>query len=126
MTHVKRYIVLLSLLVFFPITALEASHHQYGGQFDDSIPSKPIRFIVESLNLDGQVFTLEGVVSAVCKSDGCWFNLKDDAGEVMVDLNPYNFRLPNDILGKKVKLNGRVNTKGGKLKVDAISVLVLG
>ena len=125
MTKIKRYIAIVSLIVFFPISSIEASTNQYGSQYDDTIPLKPISFIFESPDIDGKTLSLQGAISAQCKGDGCWFKLKDNTGEVLVDLKPYDFRTPLEIVGKKVKLNGRVNTKDGKVKVDALSVILL-
>ncbi len=44
---------------------------------------------------------------------------------VLIDLKPYDFRLPSEAVGRKVKLNGRVNITGAKKKVDAISVVII-
>lgn len=125
MTEIKRYLVMLSLIVFLFISCTEANNNQYGSQFDDTIPLKPIGFIFESADIDGKIFSFQGSITAQCKSDGCWFKLKDNTREVLVDLKPYNFRIPLENVGRKVKLNGRVNVKDGKVKVDAISVIVL-
>ena len=125
MTNIKKYIVILSLLVFSPMSSLEANANKYGSQYDDTIPLKPISFIFESADIDGKIFSFQGAITAQCDGDGCWFKLKDKTGEVLVDLKPYDFRTPLGIVGRKVKLNGRVNTKGGKVKVDAISIILL-
>ena len=125
MAKLQKFIMILSLIVFFPISSIEAKNNQYGAQYDDSIPLKPISFIFESADIDGKILSFEGAITAQCKNDGCWFKLKDNTSEVLVDLKPYNFRTPSEIVGRKVKLNGKVNTKDGKVKVDAISVIVL-
>ena len=125
MTKIKKYIVIVSLIVFFPVGSIDASTQQYGSQYDDSITLKPISFIFESADIDGKIFSFQGAISAQCKGDGCWFILKDNTGEVLVDLKPYDFRTPLGIVGSKAKLNGRVNTKDGKVKVDAISIILL-
>ena len=75
--------------------------------------------------MDGKIFSFQGIISSQCKADGCWFTLKDSTREVMVDLKPHDFRLPSNIAGKSVKLNGKVNSKGGNVNIDAISVVVL-
>lgn len=125
MTNIKKYIVILGLLIFFPISSLEANNNQYGSQYDDTIPLKPISFIFESEGIDGKIFSFQGVITAQCKDDGCWFKIKDNTREVLVDLKPFDFRTPLEIVGRKVKLNGRVNNKNGNINVDAISVIVL-
>jgi len=125
MTLIKKFILVFSLFLLFPISFTEANTNQYGSKFDDAIPLKTISYIFETADINGKVFSFQGRITAQCKSDGCWFKLKDDTSEVLVDLKPYDFRTPMGIVGRKVKLNGRVNTENGKVKVDAISIVIL-
>lgn len=125
MTQLKKSMAISSFIIFFSIISTWAETNQYGSTFNDTISLKPISIIFDSADIDGNVLSFQGAITAVCKNDGCWFKFKDDSGEVLVDLKPYDFRLPEEIVGREVKLNGRVNTKGGKTKVDAISVIIL-
>ncbi len=125
MIKTKKYLMILTLIMFLPVYFAEASSNQYGSQYDDTLLLKPIRFIFETAGIGGKVFSFRGRISAQCKSDGCWFKLKDDTNEVLVDLKPYDFRIPSDISGTTIKLNGKVNKQNGKVKLDAISVVVL-
>ena len=125
MTLIKKYIMVFSLFLLFPISFTEANTNQYGSKFDDTIQLKPISYIFESADINGEIFTFQGIITAQCKSDGCWFNLKDNTREVLVDLKPYDFRTPLGIVGTKVRLNGRVNTEDSNVKVDAISIIIL-
>ena len=125
MTLIKKFILVFSLFLLFPISFTEANTNQYGSKFDDAIPLKTISYIFETADINGKVFSFQGRITAQCKGDGCWFKLKDDTSEVLVDLKPYDFRTPLEIVGRKVKLNGRVNTENGKVKVDAISIVIL-
>ena len=117
--------MVFSLFLLFPISFTEANTNQYGSKFDDTIQLKPISYIFESADINGKIFSFQGIMTAQCKGDGCWFMLKDSTGEVLVDLKPYDFRTPLEIVGRKVKLNGRVYTKDGNVKVDAISIIIL-
>ena len=125
MTLIKKYIMIFSLFLLFPISFTEAKTNQYGSEFDDTKPLKPISYIFESADINGKIFTFQGIMTAQCKGDGCWFMLKDSTGEVLVDLKPYDFRTPLGIVGTKVRLNGRVNTEDSNVKVDAISIIIL-
>ena len=125
MTGIQKYIKILSLIIFFPIYALGANTNEFGSPYDNTIPLKPISFIYDATDIDGQILSFQGVVTAQCKNDGCWLKIMDNTSEVLVDFKPYDFRPPLKIVGKKVKLNGRVNTKNDKAKVDAISVILL-
>ena len=125
MALIKKYIMIFSLFFLIPISFSEANTNQYGSKYDDTIPLKPISYLFEAEDINGKIFSFQGTITAQCKGDGCWFTLKDDTHEVLVDLKPYDFRTPLGIVGSKVKLNGRVNTNDGKVKVDAISIIVL-
>ena len=125
MTLIKKYLMIFSLLLLFPISFSEAKTNQYGSEFDDTKLLKPISYIFESADINGKIFSFQGTMTAQCKGDGCWFMLKDSTGEVLVDLKPYDFRTPLGIVGTKVKLNGRVNTEDSNVKLDAISVVIL-
>jgi len=125
MNLTKKYIIIFSLFLLLPISFTEANTNQYGSVYDDTIPLKPISYLFESAGINERILSFQGIITAQCKSDGCWFKLKDNTGEVLVDLKPYDFRITLGLVGRKVKLNGLVNTKGGKVKVDAISVIVL-
>jgi hypothetical protein len=110
MALIKKYIMIFSLFLLFPISFSEANTNQYGSKFDDTIPLKPISHIFESADINGKIFSFQGTMTAQCKGDGCWFMLKDSTGEVV---------------GTKIKLNGRVNTEDSEVKVDAISIIIL-
>jgi len=124
-TELKKCIVILSLIIILPLGFIEANTNQYGATYDDTIPIRSISFILDAKGIHGKILSFKGEISAQCKGDGCWFKLKDGTGEILVDLKPYDFRTPLEIVGRKVKLNGKVNKNVGKIKVDAISVILL-
>jgi uncharacterized protein YdeI (BOF family) len=119
-----RIIVALFLISFLLISPFYAFAEQYGAPFDEKYPLKPISYIFKNKDSDGKIYTFEGEITAQCKNDGCWFKLRDDTGEVLIDLKPYNFRLPTNMEGKKVKLNGKIDRSKKNVKVEALSVLM--
>jgi len=46
-------------------------------------------------DLMGQKVTLEGRIVSQCASNGCWFYLQDDTGQVYIDLSRNGFELPS-------------------------------
>lgn len=50
----------------------------------------------------------EGVVSAVCKSMGCWMELADDAGHAHIKMAGHTFFVPKDSTGHRAVVQGRV------------------
>ena len=63
---------------------------------------------------DGQAVCLEGTVSAVCQTKGCWMELKQGDQAVHVTFEGYSFFVPKDSASKAVKLEGRVVVKQPK------------
>lgn len=55
---------------------------------------------------------IEGEVVEVCKKKGCFMTLKRDNGEsVMVRFADYGYFVPEDLVGKKVAVEGRAKVK---------------
>jgi len=50
----------------------------------------------------------EGVVSAVCKSMGCWMELADDAGLAHVKMAGHAFFVPRDSTGHRAVIQGKI------------------
>ncbi len=50
----------------------------------------------------------EGVVTAVCKSMGCWMELGDSAGKVHVKMAGHAFLVPKTSSGHKATVEGKV------------------
>lgn len=67
----------------------------------------------------GQTVAVEARVDAQCPARGCWLRLKDDAGDVMVDLAPGKLELGEDKVGQKARVTGEVVKKGGRLWLKA-------
>ena len=103
--------------------AVSASADVYGSPFDESIAISKVGSL--STEMSGQTITLEGSITSLCKGNGCWLNLKDDTGEVMVDLKPYDFRIPKDSLGRDAQVQGKVKVNNLGPSVDAISIKIL-
>ena len=51
--------------------------------------------------------TLEGKIVSQCQSNGCWFFLQDDTGQIYIDLSTNNFALPS-LPNKQVVASGTV------------------
>ncbi len=118
----KTHILIISILILVGL-AIDASAKVYGGSFDNSAPTIKVGSITPDKN--GQTMIIEGVISAQCQGDGCWLALKDDTGEVMVDLKPYDFRIPQGSTGKKARIYGRIKIGARGALVEAISIQVL-
>jgi len=67
----------------------------------------------------GQTVAIEGEIVQQCPASGCWFRMKDDAGEVFVDLAPAKLRLTEKREGQHAKVTGRVVKLGGQFRLEA-------
>ncbi|MBX9584544.1 MAG: DUF4920 domain-containing protein [Gemmataceae bacterium] len=70
----------------------------------------------------GQTVAVEAEVDQQCPARGCWLRLKDDAGDIMVDLAPGKLELTEDKVGQRAKVTGEVVKKGGRLWLKAETV----
>ncbi len=62
-------------------------------------------------NLEGKTITLEATPKKVCEKKGCWMVLKDNKKYVRTFFKDYGFFVPKDILGKKVRVQGKLEKK---------------
>ena len=58
-------------------------------------------------NLMGQKVTLEGKIVSQCQSNGCWFYIQDDTGQLYIDMATNQFSLPS-MPNKQVAASGTV------------------
>ena len=63
---------------------------------------------------DGQAVCLEGTVTTVCQTKGCWLELKQGDQAVHVTFEGYSFFVPKDSAGKNVRLEGKLVVKEPK------------
>lgn len=70
----------------------------------------------------GQRVRVEAGVVQQCPARGCWLKLKDDAGEVMVDLAPAKLELAEERVGQQAGVTGTVVKKGGKVWLEAETI----
>lgn len=102
---------IFSLFVVFFMGALivltGCSAEKYGRGIDAGAPVIMVKDIMLKPELQGRNVTLEGRISSQCQSNGCWFFLQDDTGQVFVNLQPGNFVLPAR-MGKRVRVTGTV------------------
>ncbi len=73
----------------------------------------------------GQV-TLEGTIVSTCPSRGCWFYMRDDTGQIVVDLAPSDMAIPRDKRspGAKTRVSGILQEKNGQVILEATGVEV--
>lgn len=68
---------------------------QYGAGVDPGAPRVQVKEMFLRPDLMGKKVTLEGRIVSQCASNGCWFYLQDDTGQVYIDLSRNGFELPS-------------------------------
>jgi uncharacterized protein YdeI (BOF family) len=99
----------LLLMVFLLSTVLlvGCGGEKYGAGVDKGAPSVKVQDVFLKPELIGQKVTLEGKIISQCQSNGCWFFLQDETGQVYIDLATNQFTLPS-MPGKQVIASGTV------------------
>lgn len=117
----KLTAVLTLLLIAAPLVGCSAE--LYGTGIDKSTPKIRVKDIFLDRNVMGKQVTLEGRISSQCASNGCWFVLTDDTGQIFVNLAPNNMTLPPR-MHKSARVTGVVYPKQGELQLIATGVEV--
>ena len=98
----------LIFLMAVILTATGCSAEKYGLGIDSSAPVVKVKDIILRPDFVGRTVTLEGKIISQCQSNGCWFFLYDETGQIFINLKPNNFALPSRI-GKNVRVTGIVS-----------------
>ena len=101
----KNLLMIITLLIILILTG--CGGEKYGSGVDASAPKVKVKDLFLQQSLLGQKVTLEGRVGSQCQSNGCWFFLQDETGQVYIDLATNQFTLPA-MPGKSVVASGTV------------------
>ena len=77
----------------------------------DALLHKPGQFAQKTVRT-------EGVVSAVCKSMGCWMEIADDSGHAHIKMAGHSFFVPKDSTGHHAVIQGKVLAPVAEAKDD--------
>lgn len=99
--------IILSILLLSALALNGCGGEKYGSGADRSTPKVKVKDLFLQQSLLNQKVTLEGRVVSQCQSNGCWFFLQDDTGQVYIDLSTNQFALPA-MPGKAVIASGTV------------------
>jgi uncharacterized protein YdeI (BOF family) len=110
--------IIISLTVILAFTFLGCSVERYGTKIDKSISKVKVKDLFLDTNIVGKSVSLEGKIVSQCGSNGCWFVLRDDTGQIFINLAPRNLTLPPR-MNMSAKVTGTVNIVQGQLQVFA-------
>lgn len=115
--------LMLSILLLSALTLTGCGGDKYGAGADANAPKVKVKDLFLQQSLLGQKVTLEGKVGSQCQSNGCWFFLQDETGQVYIDLSTNQFSLPA-VPGKTVIASGTVVTSKQNILLVATGVEV--
>jgi len=118
----KKFIGIVTLLLL-TMALLGCSAEKYGTGVDKSIPVLKVKDIFLDSGIVGKRVTLTGSISSQCGSNGCWFVLQDDTGQVFINLSQNNMTIPPR-MNKAAKVTGIVYPVQGELQIIAEGVEV--
>jgi uncharacterized protein YdeI (BOF family) len=117
-----RYLILIATLVVTLILA-GCGNEKYGAGVDASAQMVKVKDVFLQKNLLGQKVTLEGKIVSQCQSNGCWFFLQDETGQLYIDMAKNKFSLPS-MPNKQVAASGTVARSQNNLVLIATGVEV--
>ncbi|MBW2473790.1 MAG: DNA-binding protein [Deltaproteobacteria bacterium] len=117
-----KHLLLIGTLVATLILA-GCGGEKSGAGVDASAQMVKVKDVFLKKNLLGQKITLEGKIVSQCQSNGCWFFLQDDTGQLYIDMATNKFSLPS-MPNKQVAASGTVSKSQNNLVLIATGVEV--
>lgn len=99
--------LLLTAFLLVPLMLAGCGSEKYGAGVDSGAPKVTVKDIFLKPELMGKKVTLEGKIVSQCQSNGCWFFLQDETGQVYIDLSRNKFSLPS-LTGQQAVASGTV------------------
>ena len=65
----------------------------------------------DPVNFVGKIVRLEGPITAICQTKGCWMHLGTEQNPVMVKFKDYAFFMPKDASGRTAIVEGEMKLK---------------
>lgn len=118
----KPVLMTITLLIAFALFGC-AEPEKYGAGVDKSVQVMKVKDIFLDSSVVGKRVTLKGSIASQCASNGCWFVLQDDTGQIFINLGPANMTMPPK-MNKVAKVTGIVYPVQGELQIIAQGVEV--
>lgn len=110
-----------SILLIFFIYA--CATEKYGNISNDAPEIKVKDAFLDTTLLNKEV-KVHGKIITQCATAGCWFFLKDDTGQILIDLKQLNLGLPQRT-GKNATVSGIViKEPSGQIIISAKGLLI--
>jgi hypothetical protein len=81
---------------------------KFGQPVTETKPTALTDLTKEPTKFADQTVRTEGVVSAVCKSMGCWMEITDTSGQAHIKMAGHSFFVPREASGHRAVVQGKV------------------
>ncbi|WP_050429408.1 DUF4920 domain-containing protein [Chondromyces crocatus] len=81
---------------------------QYGAPITEAKTTALTELLSEPAKYNGQTLRTEGVVTAVCKSMGCWMEIGDSKGTAHIKMAGHSFFVPKEASGHRAVVQGKM------------------
>jgi hypothetical protein len=81
---------------------------KFGGAITEKTSTALDTLLKDGASYQAKTVRTEGVVSAVCKSMGCWMELADTRGQAHIKMAGHSFFVPKDASGHRAVVQGTV------------------
>ncbi len=97
----------LTALLLVSLVVAGCGGEKYGAGVDPDAPQVQVKDVFLKQELMGKKVTLKGSIVSQCQSNGCWFFLQDETGQIYIDLSKSGLSLPS-LPGKQAVASGTV------------------
>ncbi|MBI5140891.1 MAG: OB-fold nucleic acid binding domain-containing protein [Nitrospirae bacterium] len=98
--HLAQAVIVLAVFML-----AGCSGEKFGAGHDSKAPVVKVKDVMLYPEKRGIPVTLEGTISTQCMSNGCWFFLQDETGQIFINLAPNGMAIPPRT-GKRAKVSG--------------------
>ncbi|WP_437687725.1 DUF4920 domain-containing protein [Sorangium sp. So ce176] len=79
---------------------------QFGAPITETSTTPLPQLLQDPSKFSGKTVRTEGVVSAVCRSMGCWMEIADESGSAHIKMAGHSFFVPKDASGHRAVVQG--------------------
>jgi len=91
-----------------PIPRKSLAQRRFGGEITEKTSTALDALLREPTRFQAKTVRTEGVVSAVCKSMGCWMEISEPGGQAHIKMAGHSFFVPKDASGHRAIVQGTV------------------
>jgi len=100
----------------------ESADGVYGEAFESNNIQSVDEMLIDMEGNDSLEVVVKGVISSVCKHEGCWITLKTKSGEeIYVNTKDKAFSLPTSVLGKIATAKGMAYSVDAQIAYEIAS-----